>query len=199
MFGLSGDWTTLLPLSKTLSTSHFQLCRLFKQSVWQCTRYRVFRNKCFGGVSNLFRLESSGTLSSSSKKVETHWRSISVYMKFWRIFLNSGCFEDSELVNILAWDVKGENFAKTTEKLKNLGHFSDKVVKISDGHVWPKTRDLFNPKAEEEFWIHSSYAFKHKSILHCAERKAKMFGNWALQPLKLWFLCCEMCCQYLRN
>ena len=34
-------WTTLLPLRKTLSTLHFQLCRLLKQDVFDCARYRV--------------------------------------------------------------------------------------------------------------------------------------------------------------
>ena len=41
MFAWSRDWTTLLPLRKNLSTLHFQLCRLLKQYVLHCTRYRA--------------------------------------------------------------------------------------------------------------------------------------------------------------
>ena len=41
MFAGSRDWTTLLPLRKTLSALHFQLCRLLKQYVFDCTRHRA--------------------------------------------------------------------------------------------------------------------------------------------------------------
>ena len=37
----SRDWTAFLPLHKTLSTLHFELCQLLKQYVFDCTRYRV--------------------------------------------------------------------------------------------------------------------------------------------------------------
>ena len=41
LLGWSRDWTTLLPLGKTLSTLHFQRCRLLKQYVFDCARYRA--------------------------------------------------------------------------------------------------------------------------------------------------------------
>ena len=44
MFARSRSWTTLLPLRKTLSTPHFQLCQLLKQYVLHCTRYRTDKN-----------------------------------------------------------------------------------------------------------------------------------------------------------
>ena len=37
----SRDWTVILSLRKSLSTLHFQLCRLLKQYVLHCTRYRA--------------------------------------------------------------------------------------------------------------------------------------------------------------
>ena len=40
----SRDWTTLLPLRKTLSTLHFQLGRLLKQYVSDCARYSAEKN-----------------------------------------------------------------------------------------------------------------------------------------------------------
>ena len=45
MFAWSRDWTTLLPLRKNLSTLDFQLCRLLKQYVFDCTRYRANQEK----------------------------------------------------------------------------------------------------------------------------------------------------------
>ena len=41
MFAWSRYWIALLPLRKAFSTLHFQLCRLLKQQVFQCTRYRA--------------------------------------------------------------------------------------------------------------------------------------------------------------
>ena len=41
MFAQSRDWTTPLPLRKSLSALHFQFCWLLKQSVFDCTRYRA--------------------------------------------------------------------------------------------------------------------------------------------------------------
>ena len=38
MFAWSRDWTTLLPLRKTISALHFQLCRFLKHYVLHCTR-----------------------------------------------------------------------------------------------------------------------------------------------------------------
>ena len=39
MFARSCDWTTFLPLRKTLSALRFQLCRLLKQYVLHSTKY----------------------------------------------------------------------------------------------------------------------------------------------------------------
>ena len=47
MFARSRDLTTRLPLRETLSSLYFQLCRLLKQYVLHCTRYRANRKKLF--------------------------------------------------------------------------------------------------------------------------------------------------------
>ena len=101
------------------------------------------------------------------------------------IVCNSGGLDYSELPNILHRDVKGEPFANGTEKCKILGKLSDKDVENSDDHGCPKIRDLVDPKSDEETWICLSYPFVQKTTLHCAERKAKFLGNWAMQQLKL--------------
>ena len=87
----------------------------------------------------------------------------------------------SELSIILARAVKGENFAKGTEKCKILGNLLDKEVENLEDHGCPKVQDL----VDEENWICSSYPFRHKTTLHCAERKPKLLGNWIMRHLML--------------
>ena len=53
----------------------------------------------------------------------------------------------------------------------------DKQVENLEDHGCPKVQDLVG----EEIWICSSYPFRHKTTLHCAERKAKLFGNWIMR------------------
>ena len=60
-------------------------------------------------------------------------------------------------------------------------------------------RDLVDPRADEKMWICSIFLIKHKILIHCAERKAKLLGNWTMQFLKLHVLFWEMFCQYLRD
>ena len=37
-------------------------------------------------------------------------------------------------------------------------------------------------------WICSSYLFRHKTRLHCVERKAKVYGGWAMQHLGILYV-----------
>ena len=97
------------------------------------------------------------------------------------IVWNSGSLDYSELSNILPRAAKGENFAKGAEKCKILGSLLDKVVENSEDHRSPKVQDLVN----EEIWICSSYPFRHKNTLPCAESKAILFGNWIMRHLML--------------
>ena len=48
-------------------------------------------------------------------------------------------------------------------------------------HGGPKNQDL----VVAEVCICSNYPFRHKTTLHCAERRAKMFGNWIMLHLML--------------
>ena len=94
---------------------------------------------------------------------------------------NSGRLGYTELLNILPVAVKGEYFAKRTEKRNFLCNFLDKEVENLEDYGCPEVKDL----VVEEIWICLSYAFKHKTKLHCAERKAKLLGNWILRHLML--------------
>ena len=49
-------------------------------------------------------------------------------------------------------------------------------------------KDLVDPKADEEMGVCSSYPFRHKASLQCAECKAKKLGNWTMQHLTLYTL-----------
>ena len=94
---------------------------------------------------------------------------------------HGGQLHYSGLSNILLEAVKGEYLAKRFEKYKILGNLLDKEVEKLEDHGYPKVQDL----VAEEIWICSSYAFGHKTTLHCAEHKAKLFGNWIMRHLLL--------------
>ena len=54
-------------------------------------------------------------------------------------------------------------------------------MEILEDHGCPKVEDLF----DEEVWICAFYPFRHETTLHCAERTAKLFGNWMMWHLML--------------
>ena len=57
----------------------------------------------------------------------------------------------------------------------------DEGMENLDGHGCPKAHDL----VDEEMWNCPNYPFGHKTTLHCAERQAKLFGDWIMRHLKL--------------
>ena len=59
---------------------------------------------------------------------------------------NIGRLDYGELSNISAKDVKGENFAKRTEKCKILGIFLDKELGNLEDHGCPKVEVLVDKK-----------------------------------------------------
>ena len=90
-----------------------------------------------------------------------------------------GRLDYSEFSKILPRAVKGECVAKETEKCKIVGSLLDRVVEILEDYGCPKVQDL----VVEEIWICSSYPIRHKTTLHCAEHKAKLFGDWIMRLL----------------
>ncbi len=98
------------------------------------------------------------------------------------IVWNNGRLDYSELSNILCRAVvKDEYFAARTEKCKNRRNFLDNSVENLEDHICPKVQDL----VVEEIWICSRHPFIHKAALHCADRKARLLGNWIMRHLKL--------------
>ena len=93
----------------------------------------------------------------------------------------SGRLDYSELWNILPGAVKGDYFAKGLKKGKIFGNLLVKDVENFEDHDCSKFQDLI----DEENCICLSYPFRNKTTLHCAVRKAKLFGNWIMRHLML--------------
>ena len=59
--------------------------------------------------------------------------------------------------------------------MQDFGILKYKEMGNLDNRELPKIRDL--EEIDEEVWICSSYAFRHETTLHCAERKSKLLGT----------------------
>ena len=53
-------------------------------------------------------------------------------------------------------------------------------VENLDDYGCPKIQDLVEMNS---LWICFSYPFRHKTRLHCAEKKAEVYGEWAMEHL----------------
>ena len=79
--------------------------------------------------------------------------------------------------------LNAEVFAKGFEKCRLLTRLlGQNVAKLND-YGCPKIQDPLGEGKANSSWICSRYTFRQKTRLHCAERKAKMFGDWAMQHL----------------
>ena len=98
---------------------------------------------------------------------------------------SSGKLEDEKLFAVF-YDIKvmnGEVFAKWFEKCRQLTRLLGQNAENLDDYGCPKIQDLVGEGKANSSWICSSYPFRHKTRLHCAERKAKVYGDWAMQHL----------------
>ena len=76
--------------------------------------------------------------------------------------------------------MNAEVFAKGLEKCKLLTSVLGQNVENLNDYGCPKFQDLVKT---DSLWNCSIYPFRHKTRLHCAERKAKVYGEWAMQHL----------------
>ena len=76
--------------------------------------------------------------------------------------------------------MNAEVFAKGLEKCRLLTNLHGQKVENFDEYGCPNFQDFVKT---DSLWICSSYLFRHKSRLLCAERKAKVYGEWAMQHL----------------
>ena len=82
-------------------------------------------------------------------------------------------FYDINLMN-------AEVFAKGLGKCTLLTDLLGRNVENLDDYGCPKIHDRVKT---DSLWNCSSYPFRHKTRLHCAERKARVYGDWAMQHL----------------
>ena len=90
---------------------------------------------------------------------------------------------DYEKLSAVFYDINvmnAEVFAKRLEKCRLLTNLLGQNIENLDDYGCPKIQDLVKTDSS---WICSCYPFRHKTRLHCAERKAKVFGEWAMQHL----------------
>ena len=76
--------------------------------------------------------------------------------------------------------MNAEVFAKGFEKCRLLSTLLGQNVENLDDYGCPNVQDLVKT---DSLWNCSSHPFRHKTRLHCAERKAKAYGEWAMQHL----------------
>ena len=85
---------------------------------------------------------------------EAAWCTRNFHGSFW----NSERLDYSELRNILSRDIKGDIFAKGTEKCTIHPSSIYNTLENLDDHGCPKFQDLI----DEEMWICSSYPFSKR-------------------------------------
>ena len=76
--------------------------------------------------------------------------------------------------------MNAEVFAKGLENCRLLTRLLGQNLQNLDDYGCPKLQDLVKT---ESSWICSSYPFQHKTRLHCAQKKTKVYRKWALQHL----------------
>ena len=82
-------------------------------------------------------------------------------------------FYDTKVMN-------AEVIAKGLEKCRLLTSLLGQNVENLDDYGCPKIQDRVKT---DSLWNCSSYPSRHKTKLYCAEKKAKVYGEWAMQHL----------------
>ena len=76
--------------------------------------------------------------------------------------------------------MNAEVFGKGLEKCRLLTSLRGPIVENLDDYGCLKIQDFVKT---DSLWNCSSYHFRHKTKLHCAERKTKVYGDWTMQHL----------------
>ena len=95
---------------------------------------------------------------------------------------------DYEKLFAVLYNIKVMNavlFAKGLEKCRLLTNLLGGKVENLDDYGCPKIQDLVKT---DSWWICSSCPFRHKSKIQCAERKAKVYRDWAMQNLYFFYV-----------
>ena len=81
--------------------------------------------------------------------------------------------------------MNAEVFDKGLENCRLLTRLHEQNVEILDYYGCPKIQDLVGEGKTDSSWIRSGYPFRYKTRLHGAERKTKVYGDWAMQQFNL--------------
>ena len=95
---------------------------------------------------------------------------------------SSGKLEYEKLFAVF-YDIRvmnAEVFAKGLKKCRVLTNLLGRNVENLDDFGCPKIQDVVKTDCS---WMCSSYPFRHKTRFHCAGRKAKVYGDWAMEHL----------------
>ena len=114
----------------------------------------------------------------SKPNKQTTWNTSHLHGIAW----SRGKLEYEKLFAVF-YDIKlmnAEVFAKGFEKCRLLTILLGQNVESLHDYGRTKTQDLVKTDSS---WICSSYPFRHKTRLNCAGRKAKVYGDWAMQHL----------------
>ena len=114
---------------------------------------------------------------------QTTWNTNHLHGIAW----SSGKLEYEKLFAVF-YDIKVMNadvFAKGLETCRLLTRLLGQSFENLDDYGCPKIQDLVGEGKMNKLWFCSSYTFRHKTKRHCAERKAKVYGYWAIQHLNL--------------
>ena len=153
-----------------------------KQHVFVFTRYRANREK-HSSRTVIFidcSLQGFSFCPSNTFKPnkQTTWNTSQLHGVAW----SSGKLDYDKLFAVF-YDIKvmnAEVFAKGLEKCRLLTTFLGLNVENFDDYGCSKIQDVVKV---DILWNCSSYPFRHKTRLHCAERKAKVYGERAMQHL----------------
>ena len=103
---------------------------------------------------------------------QTSWKTKHLHEIAW----SSGKLDYDKLFAVF-YDIKvmkAEVFAKGLDKCRLLTSLLGQSVGNLDDYGRPKLQDLVKL---DSLWICSSYPFRHTTWLHCAERKATVYGE----------------------
>ena len=81
--------------------------------------------------------------------------------------------------------MNAEVFSKGFEKCRLLTRLLGQNVENLDDYGCQKIQGLVGEGKTDSSCICSRYPFRHKTRIHCAERKAKVYGEWSMQHLNL--------------
>ena len=176
----SRDWTFVLSLLETVCSLHFQFSRLLVMSLIMLDIELAVKN-----VGKELGVYIDGQVVGYSVTPPKHYQP--THQTLWctqsshKIDWKSGSLDYSCTNTMLAElrQYRTEYFAKRLEKCNFLSTLLGKEVENLDDYGCPKIQHLNTD------WLCTNYPYRHKRNIHCAERKAKAFGEWTVQRFSL--------------